>query len=403
MIFVWSQMLKDPNADLPGRQVAPLLHAPEFKFGGVSWQKRREDRRYSTALSAPINYGPGLKMLGWVRPHPTYPEIMIPSPGAIPALDAFEAQIADMLDHEAFSSFGPVVVTADEAREWADSWDMNNVAEAEARVMNELLVGPAAPLGRRLCIDLMRSAAAHDSNTSADSLRATMAGVPSTFHPGAELLEVSEAWRRLQIRQLFRLSLEALFYWMLDNLQGNPRSIDALVLDFLKQTLGLAPGMSAQAWIDSFSSPGTGPTELITRIQDALNAPADGYLARSIAAGLSFCLTESLQAISNGQQTDRLPLYRAQQEADARASGSVKELMRHVFESWILAQHSYWAVGRGLADARARNRTLLRLKIILDEGGWTLAPGTSRGLPPEPTRDRLQTAVSLATESQGLL
>ena len=59
-------------------------------------------------------------------------------------------------------------------------------------------------------------------------------------------------------------------------------------------------------------------------------------------------------------------------------------------------------LGRGLADARARGKTLLRLKIVLDEGGWVLAPGVSAGSPPEPTPDRLQTMVELATEC-GLL
>jgi hypothetical protein len=50
----------------------------------------------------------------------------------------------------------------------------------------------------------------------------------------------------------------------------------------------------------------------------------------------------------------------------------------HVLESRVLAQHSYWSVGRGLADARARGRILLRLKIILDEGGWAHARRVAR-------------------------
>ena len=73
--------------------------------------------------------------------------------------------------------------------------------------------------------------------------------------------------------------------------------------------------------------------------------------------------------------------------------------VRHLLESWVLAQHVYWSVGRGLADARARGKTILRLKVVLEEGGWTLAPGASFMAPPVPTRDRLQTALSLATEA----
>jgi hypothetical protein len=76
---------------------------------------------------------------------------------------------------------------------------------------------------------------------------------------------------------------------------------------------------------------------------------------------------------------------------------SVQEFLRHVFESWVLAQHVYWSVGRGLADARAQIRVLLRLKVILDEGGWTLAPGATRGNPPVPTADRLHTVITPRT------
>lgn len=68
----------------------------------------------------------------------------------------------------------------------------------------------------------------------------------------------------------------------------------------------------------------------------------------------------------------------------------------------MLAQHVYWSVGRGLADARAQGKTLLRLKVVLDEGGWALAPGVSAGSVPLPTADRLETMVTLASEC-GLL
>jgi hypothetical protein len=98
------------------------------------------------------------------------------------------------------------------------------------------------------------------------------------------------------------------------------------------------------------------------------------------------------------RSNDRLPLSRARQETAARTDTPIPEFMRHVLESWVLAQHAYWSVGSGLADARARGRILLRLRIILDEGGWTLTPGASRGNPPRPTADRLHTAITLATE-----
>ncbi len=84
------------------------------------------------------------------------------------------------------------------------------------------------------------------------------------------------------------------------------------------------------------------------------------------------------------QRAERLPLVRARRELAARSHTSVFEFMRHVLEAWVLAQHSYWSGGRGLADARAGGRTLLRLRIILDEGGWTLTPGAPLGGAPRP-------------------
>ncbi len=398
VLYVLSQVLRDKDVDLPGRQyLGPWLKESEFAFGGAKWKKRREERAYSTALSAPINYGPGLKMLRWVMPHPEYPGVMMANPAASAALDALEEGLESVLDHDAFSVLGPVTVTRDQAKAWADLWPLDQVTDAEATVMRELLLGFTAPIGRRLGGRLMLAASLHEHSTDAGRLRAAMAGPPSTFAPPPELVDIRNAWRRVQVRQLFRLSLEALFYWTMLNLEGPPRSIDALVRDFLDQ---LPPcGVSnAGAWISSLSRTGDGPTELIARIQQAFDEAKRADLPHSIAVGLAFCLTEAPQGESHPEQPERLPLARARKETSARAHTAVPDFMRHILESWVLAQHAYWSVGRGLADARAGGRMLLRLRVILDEGGWTLTPGAPIGGPPQPTPDRLQTAITLASE-----
>lgn len=130
-----------------------------------------------------------------------------------------------------------------------------------------------------------------------------------------------------------------------------------------------------------------------------MEKPARKDLVPAIAAGISFCLAEPVFDETGIERHDRLPLSRARQEVAARADGSLAELLRHVIEGWVLAQHVYWSVGRGLADARAGGKTLLRLKAILEESGWTLARGASRGRTPVPTADRLATALTLARES----
>ena len=84
-----------------------------WTFGGNEWRNFRKSRRYSTAFTAPITYGPSLKTLGWLAQHRDDAEVLIPTPASGPALDAFEVRIKRRLDHPAFSQFGTVHVTAE--------------------------------------------------------------------------------------------------------------------------------------------------------------------------------------------------------------------------------------------------------------------------------------------------
>lgn len=398
VIYAWSQFLRDPNADLPGRQVlSAIVRADRWHFGGESWRKRRRDRRYSTAFTAPITYGPALKALGWVAPHEKFPEILVPPTQVAPALDAFEALISDRLDHPAFSQFGPVEIMAEDVSAWADAWALDKVTEPEQRVAAELLLGTNAPVARRNGCGLMLTAAAHSSMPDLSSIRSTMAGAPSNFCPAPELQGTMEAWRRLQVRQLFRLCLESWFYWIVSELDGLPKSSEQLVESFLRRVDRPLLG-TAREWLSSTTSGASGPTIYIDQVVAALDDSAQTDLPSRIMDGLAFCLAE---APENGQlfeRPDRLPLFRARREFNALGELPPRDFVRHVLEGWILAQHVYWAVGRGLADARSRGKTILRLRVVLEEGGWTLTPGVTRGSPPVPTPDRLQTVLSLASE-----
>lgn len=396
VLYTLSQFLRDDSTDLPGSQyLAPWLEDRQLVFGGARWKRRREERRYSTALSAPINYGPGLKLLGWVVPHPEYPGVMMPTEAAGPALDALERQVAPALDHEAFNQFGSVAVATDDARQWGDLWVLDDVTDVEAEVMANLLMGVAAPVSRRFGVKLTVAAAGHLSTIADGDVRAAMTGPPSEFEPPTHLLDARRKWRLLQVRQLFRLSLEAFFFWTVSELDGPKRSIDSLVHRFIKG-IRCPPGADAGAWIQSLLSPLEGPTQLMKDIERALEDPETGELPYRIARGLAFSVTEETPDLR--QQPERLPIWRAQEEARAHSDSPVRDFVRHVLESWVLAQHTYWSVGRGLADARTRGRVLLRLRVILDEGGWTLTPGSQPGVPPRPTPDRLHTALSLARE-----
>jgi len=398
VIYAWSQILRNTDADLPGRQVlGHFVQSNGWTFGGNEWHDFRKSRRYSTAFTAPITYGPSLKTLGWLAPHRDDAAVLIPTPASGPALDAFEARIRRRLDHPAFSQFGTVKVVAGEVRKWAEAWALDQVTEAEKRVMTEMLLGSVAPLARRKGGALMLAAVAHAGTKEVVSVRRTMAGAPSNFVPPPDLDGAFEAWRRIQVRQLFRLSLEALLYWTICQIEEGPRSTEALVGTFLAQA-GRPKHATARDWLNATGVAANGPTALMDQIQQAMDDPSQADLASTIADGLAFCIAEAPEQGQIFERADRLPLSRARREAEAWAQAPAGNFVRHVFESWVLAQHVYWSVGRGLADARARGKTLLRLKIVLEEGGWTLAPGVSRGSRPVPTPDRLQTALTLAAE-----
>jgi len=401
VLFVLSQMLGGGTSasHLPGTEyLAPWLDKPILKFGGDQWEKRRKERAYSTSLSAPINYGPGLKSLGWLRPHHDFPEVLVPNPETSPALDSLEDALRPALRHEAFNKLGNVTVTQDEIKKWAKLWPMDRVSIPEATVMSALLMGETASPQRRLGLGLMFECATSIRDSTAKALRAAMSGEPSRFTPSPGLLATRDKWRSLQIRQLFRLSLEAILYWMMLVLEDRgPLAIDVLVDSYL--AICDPHGESTTSdWLKRQLPEKSGPIDVMDRIWDASVRQDDPALVQSITAGLSMSLSEPIVTGQPAQRPERLPLARAKKEADSRGEQPVCELIRHIFESWVLAQHAYWAVGRGLADARSGGRTLLRLRVILDEGGWDLTPGIQYNSPPRPTADRLETAISLARE-----
>jgi hypothetical protein len=263
--------------------------------------------------------------------------------------------------------------------------------------MAEVLLGSGAPLARRKGCELMIAAVKRARRADVAHIRSMMAGPPSQFVPRSDLASTLEAWRRVQVRQLFRLSLEALLYWIMWQVEEGPLSTEALVGTFLDQ-VGRPRRSAARDWLNAARNSGDGPTELIARVSQAMEDASQTEMASAIADSLAFCVAEAPEHGQDFERADRLPLFRARREVDAWGKAPARNFVRHILESWVLAQHVYWSVGRGLADARARGKkTILRLKVILEEGGWTLTPGAFRAQP-LPTRDRLETALSLAKE-----
>ena len=157
---------------------------------------------------------------------------------------------------------------------------------------------------------------------------------------------------------------------------------------------------TAAEWLKPGKLAAAGPAEFMARIEDSLDDPGYKDLASSIATGLAFCIAEAPEQPEAFERADRLPLARARREAKAWSQASTRDFVRHVLELWVLAQHVYWSVGRGLADARARGKTILRLRVALEDGGWNLTSASARVSTPVPTPDRLKTALNLAKECE---
>jgi len=281
---------------------------------------------------------------------------------------------------------------------------MDRVTKAEKRFMAEVLVGSKAPKERQLGGALMPEAARYSlgeedilEEEAIERVRCAMSGRPTNL-PSTPVRGSAKAWWRVQVRQLFRLALESLLYWIILEIGKGPKPTEVLVTDFLGQCAALPERRTAAEWLEPSSAASTGPAEFMARIEDSLDDPAYKDLASGIATGLAFCIAEAPEQPEAFERADRFPLARARREAKAWSQASARDFVRHVLESWVLAQHVYWSVGRGLADARARGKTILRLRVALDDGGWKLTSASARVSTPVPTPDRLEIALSLAKE-----
>ena len=400
VIFAWSQFLADREADLPGRDVlAGLLSKESFRFGGPEWKKLRNGRVNSTALTAAITYGPALKSLKWVAANPENRAVLLPIDRESEYLDALHACLEPALEHPAFSSFGEVEVSADDVAAWADLWTLDNPTEAEKRASQTRVFGDMAAKERAAAFELMKAAYDTGDHENIPAMRARMAAPDTWEGLSAAAQAGGRAWREVQARQLFRLSLEGLFYWITRWLGGRALGVEDIASQFVELATGTIPD-NATPWLASSVYPSAGLVECLEHLDVALSEDL-GDMPAAILAGLATSLAEAPEEARGFESIDRLPLARAARQAEGWGGLLPSDFMSRVVSDWVLAQHTYWAVGRGLQDARARGKSILRLKLILEDGGWTNVPGTIQSRP-NPTPDRLGTALSLAAEAGAL-
>ena len=394
VIFVWSQLVVHSAVDLPGSAyLKARLPASSFTFSGDHWTQMQRERKYSTALSAPANYGPSLFNLCFARRGKLRDEVRV-HPLANPALDSLESLLGNQRHHPAFTKFGKITVTHAELEHWGSLWNIEETTSAERKHIAATLGGKEAPMKRQLGIQLLTKTIERIGEHSESAVRDAMCDCSVALHD-SQLLESTVVWRGIQARQLLRLALESLLYWATAEVCDRPCTIAQLASRFLDKT---SSEPTVAAWLAPPADPDAvdiiGP---FGQLEQSLRGRVDiDGLPSAIHQGLRIAL--ACNAIDSKERQDRLPLARAQSEAKSFATKSPSEFLQYVLSAWAIGQHVFWSVGRGIGDARRGADRILRLKIVPDETGLRLVPGASNNAP-RSTPDRLGTAIMLLQEA----
>lgn len=388
--FVWSmlQIYDQGDLELPGKQVVATRwgEAKRITFGDDDWKDFVKARRNSTALTAAINYGPGLRALRLLVDDANQPGVRVPGPKTDGMLDAFEARIAPLLGHKLFNVRGECTLKCGTAEEWAEHWDIDDVLDEERTAFRKRLMGGLASPQRRSGFELLSGV--FDEEQEESVTRGAMCD-------GGDAA-AAQRWHRVQVRQAFRLALESLFEWMTGEIGGGILDTGALATRLLEAAGGKTDG-TAMEWLMSLVPEELSAVGAMEGLEATFATRAGLERAALSALAVALTLPEELQDGSHRQE--RLPLRRARDDLDRLASETPLALLHHIVEQWIIAQHTYWSVGRGLADARAGAKQILRLRLVLEPGGWRVTRGGGSNRMPRPTPDRLRTAVSLAIQS----
>jgi hypothetical protein len=431
VLFVWSHFLVGDGEGLPGRNViADKLPGPgsarAYDFHGPAWQSLKAARRTSTGIMAPIQYGPSIRALGWLR---TQDGALRPSSETVAALAALDREIGSLIP-DALLAPGPVSVDPDQAEALHEAWAVRTTLKAERDAFRHLFhgLGDTAPTNsaawqRRQTLDLVLAVLGQaEGGMSVTDIRRTMA---SGRTDGGKPLVLSENqrdihlnWASLQARQLQRLALEALMRWTenrIDEGRSLPDELSADAdeaareeeVDADASTVGVYLERTA-ARAGDYGWPAAcgvgGKTDIFDLMDDLVEAQSEDHCARvpglalralAYAHAMTTALSEAgvragLQGPLGGP-TDRLPLSVASQRLRAAHDRSLRSLWAEIIEAWVIGQHVRWSVARNGDGTQ-------RLRIALGERGWMrLRKGRLSG-PFGPTSDRLWTAIALAAE-----
>lgn len=307
VIYAWSQFLVVREPRIPGGQALhPLISSESYRFGGAEWCSLRGTRRSSTGLISPLNYGPGLRSMNWLLPAGA-PGVFRANPELNLALDAFEEPLEAELDHDAFSLIGEVTVAREDVLRWGALWTLDEPSPAEREASYERLAGEHAAPARRAGFVLVRAAfevTSHE-DASAARVRATMAAAGSgEWSASPAVVGVGMVWRKVQVRQVFRLALEALLHWMVRALDGGPMASAPLARLFLSMTGQGTDEIDAASWFSRLTD-SRNPVYHLDSLRDALRGTHDRSLEQEIAEALAFCIAEGIHPARTAGQVVR--------------------------------------------------------------------------------------------------
>lgn len=431
VLFVWSHFVVG-DGGLPGRDVIrdklPAVGSNRpHPFHGDAWLAFRKARRTSTGIMAPIQYGPSIRALGWLKQADG--RSMRPSSEAMAAIVALDRELARLIPGEILHPGKPSLVAA-QAEALHPAWNVDAPSAAEREAFRLLFHGlgetapkDSLPWQRRQTLDLilkvLEQAAA--PMRLADIRRAMAcarndAGEPLVLPDG--LLTIHLHWASLQARQLQRLALESLLRWVEGRIDaGRARSEDlatdadkaaretedgadaATVGDYLDRATARA---GSDGWPAACGAGGN--TDIFVLLDDLMAAqdeegcgrvPGLALRALAIADAMTVSLAQAGIAAGGtgplGGLPDRLPLMMASQRLKAARGRGLASLWSEIVEAWVIGQHVRWSVARNGDDTQ-------RLRIALGDRGWMrLRKGRLSG-PFRPTSDRLGTAMALSAD-----
>lgn len=415
-IFSWSQFLMKPDASLPGSTVLPRKLDQQndvvaYDFGAPAWDELRASRRNSTDLLGAIQYGPSIRGVGGLRWLEAREGVFAPTQEVMDAVRKFDALVAPHLP-KCLLDPRHKTISYDEVKAIAHVWHYREPTSVEQEAFAERFFGNQALekeetglARRRATLRLMMEAlSSAGAPCSVETVRARMFGVDALPSSDASVERARRRWRVLQLRQLQRLAIEALYIVVEAKLEAGSAPTTVLVERIIDDLADAAVDVSADgaamlatAFASWTAEPDRAVFDLMARLETAqsMEVPAVPRLALAAIQCVDLLArqersNEDGAAIMKAfeHETDRLPLGLMLERLDELRAMPAVAMIREIIEAWVFGQHLRWSVMRG-GDGKQR------LRVGLDEGGWTLLRrdlSATFGATP----DRLRSALRLS-------